>query len=74
MLVELKERIKKQKAIKPDGELEIPIADLEKVINAVDRAFFYWQMQFNSMGRPPVTPNTAFGQLGAALGALVGSK
>lgn len=74
MLLELKERIKKQKAIKPDGEMELPIADLEKLINTVDRAFFYWQMQFNNMGRPPVTPNTAFGQLGAALGALMDSK
>jgi hypothetical protein len=74
MLVELNERIKKQKAIKPDGEIEIPVDELEKMVSVIDRAFVYWQRQFKLMGSPNVTPETSFGQLGAALGALVGSK
>lgn len=74
MLEQLKKRIANQKAINPNGEFEIPIQDLEEIINVVDRADFYWRMQFNNMGRPPVTPNTSFGQLGVALGALVVKK
>lgn len=76
MISELRQRIVNQKQINSFGEIDVPVADLEKLVNAVDAAFFYWKTKFDSREKinETVNINSTFGRMGVALGALMEVK